>query len=96
MPCKSWRDYWRAAITRIDAPSQHPLEQSGTEPRTTGSSPEAIARKLSPHAEAINIFCETVERLAKEKMLKTHKLEGAHYSAMKQLREKIIGATCES
>jgi hypothetical protein len=36
-----------------------------------------------------------VERLAEEG-LKTHKLEGAHYSAMKQLREKIIGATSKA
>ena len=78
------------------APSQHPLEQSPAEPRPNRTSLDAIAAKLSPHAEAISIFCETVERLAEEKMLKTHKLEGAHYSAMKQLREKVIGATCQS
>jgi lipid-A-disaccharide synthase-like uncharacterized protein len=77
------------------APSQHPLEPGGGEFQSK-SPPDAIATKLRPHADAINIFCETVERLAEEKMLKTHKSEGAHYSAMKQLREKIIGATCES
>jgi len=76
------------------APSQHPLEQSGPERSPNESSSDGIARKLRPHAEAINIFCETVERMAEENMLKTHKLEGAHYSAMKQLREKIIGVTC--
>jgi lipid-A-disaccharide synthase-like uncharacterized protein len=78
------------------APSQHPREPSGAEIQPNSSSLDAIARKLSPHAEAITTFCETVEHLAEEKMLKTHKLEGAHYSAMKQLREKIIGAACAS
>ena len=73
------------------APSQHPREQSDAELQPNNNSLDAIARQLRPHAEAISIFCETVERLAEEKMLKTHKLEGAHYSAMKQLREKIIG-----
>ena len=77
------------------APSQEPVEQSGPELRRSSTSLDTIARKLSPHAEAINIFCETVERLAEEKMIKTRKLEGAHYSAMKQFREKI-GATCGS
>jgi len=78
------------------APSQEPLEQSGPDLQPNSTSLDAIARNLRPHAEAINIFYQTVERLAEEKMLKTHKLEGAHYSAMKQLREKIIGAACES
>ncbi|KAF5407194.1 MAG: hypothetical protein Udaeo2_27160 [Candidatus Udaeobacter sp.] len=78
------------------APSQHPREQSGSEPQPSNNSLDAILWKLRPHAETINIFCDTVERLAEEKMLKTHKLEGAHYSAMKQLREKIIGATSKA
>jgi len=76
------------------APSQHPLEQSGPELRPNENSLDGIARKLRPHAEAINIFCETIDRMAEEKMRTTHKLEGAHYSAMKQFREKIIGVTC--
>ena len=76
------------------APSQHPFEQSGLELRPNESSSDVVARKLRLHAEAINLFCETVERMAEEKRLETNKLEGAHYSAMKQLREKIIGVTC--
>ena len=78
------------------APSQHPLEPSGAESRQNNDSLDALVEKLRPHAAAINIFCTTVERLAEEKILKTRKPEGAHYSAMKQLREKITGATCES
>jgi len=78
------------------APSQHPREQSGSELQPSNNSLDAIVWKLSPHAESISIFCDTVERLAEAKMLKTHKLEGAHYSAMKQLREKIIGATSKA
>jgi len=77
-------------------PSQHPREQSGSELQPSNNSLDAIVWKLSPHAESISIFCDTVERLAEAKMLKTHKLEGVHYSAMKQLREKIIGATSKA
>lgn len=36
-------------------------------------------------AEIIKEFVEQVERKAEEKMLKTGKLEGAHYAAMKEL-----------
>src|SRR6266536_884973 len=78
------------------APSQHPLEPSGAEFRQNGDSLDTLVEKLRPHAGAINIFCAAVERLAEEKMLETRKPEGGHYSAMKQLREKITGATCES
>jgi hypothetical protein len=78
------------------APSQHPLEPSGVEFRQNSGSRDAVAMKLRPHAEAIGIFCATVERLAEEKMLKTHKLEGAHYSAMKELRERIVVTTSGS
>lgn len=74
------------------APSQHPVEQSVPEPPANESSLDAIARKLRPHAEAITLFCDTIEHLAEEKTLKTHKLEGAHYSALMQLREKIVGS----
>jgi len=38
---------------------------------------------------AILRFCESVERLAEEKMQKTGKLEGAHYAAMRQLRDGL-------
>lgn len=41
---------------------------------------------------AIRDFCEAVERRAEEKMLKTGKLEGAHYAAMNQLRDEVCGA----
>jgi len=78
------------------APSQKPREPSGAEFRQNSDSLDAVVRKLSPHAEAISIFCATVERLADEKTLNTHELEGAHYSAMKQLRDKIIGAASKS
>lgn len=40
------------------------------------------------HEDIINvlrIFIKTVEFKAEEKMLKTGKLEGAHYTAMKQV-----------
>jgi lipid-A-disaccharide synthase-like uncharacterized protein len=74
------------------APSQHPLEASGAESRQNDDSLDILVEKLRPHAAAINMFCTTVERLAEEKMLRTHKLEGAHYTSMTQLRDKIIGA----
>ena len=34
----------------------------------------------------IGLFCDEVERMAERNMLKTGKLEGAHYAAMRQLR----------
>lgn len=37
----------------------------------------------------INEFIEKVEKLAEEKMLKTGKLEGSHYAAMKQLQQEM-------
>jgi uncharacterized protein YaaR (DUF327 family) len=37
----------------------------------------------------INEFVREVEKLAEEKMLKTGKLEGSHYAAMKELQRKI-------
>jgi hypothetical protein len=36
----------------------------------------------------ISMFVQEVERRAEEKMLKTGKLEGAHYAAMKQVAEE--------
>lgn len=36
----------------------------------------------------ITMFVQEVERRAEEKMLKTGKLEGAHYAAMKQVAEE--------
>lgn len=36
----------------------------------------------------IGMFIQEVERRAEEKMLKTGKLEGAHYAAMKQVAEE--------
>jgi lipid-A-disaccharide synthase-like uncharacterized protein len=74
------------------APSQHPVEQSGPELSANKNSLDAIASTLRPHAEAIGLFCDTIEHLAAEKMLKTDKLEDAHYAAMMQLRGKIVGS----
>ena len=34
----------------------------------------------------IGLFCDEVERMAERNMLKTGKLEGMHYAAMRQLR----------
>lgn len=39
--------------------------------------------------EAINSFVECVEKIAETNMLKTGKLEGAHYAAMKQLQKEM-------
>ena len=36
----------------------------------------------------VSMFVETVEYRAEQKMLKTGKLEGAHYAAMKQLSQE--------
>jgi hypothetical protein len=39
---------------------------------------------------AIKDFFERVERRAEEYMLKTHKLEGMHYRAMKDLIKELV------
>lgn len=39
--------------------------------------------------DTIEAFVEVVERRAEEKMLKTGRLEGAHYAAMKQLLREL-------
>jgi len=49
--------------------------------------------KIKPHKqmseqEIIDKFVEAVERRAEAHMLKTGKLEGAHYAAMKQLQRE--------
>ena len=38
---------------------------------------------------AIDRFISIVERKAEEKMLKTGKLEGAHYAAMKEMQKEM-------
>jgi len=43
----------------------------------------------SDQALAIINFVECVERIAEKNMLKTGKLEGAHYAAMKQLMNQV-------
>lgn len=39
--------------------------------------------------EAIAIFIKMVEERAEEYMLKTHKLEGMHYAAMKEIAKEL-------
>ena len=37
----------------------------------------------------IGLFCDEVERIAERNMLKTGKLEGSHYAAMRKLRATL-------
>lgn len=46
-------------------------------------------RPLERRIDIIKEFIEQVEALAEAKMLKTGKLEGAHYAAMKELAKKL-------
>jgi hypothetical protein len=39
--------------------------------------------------EVIRLFCDQVERIAEQNMLKTGKLEGSHYAAMRKLLVQI-------
>lgn len=48
---------------------------------------EAFVEKVA----VVREFVEKVERKAEDKMLKTGKLEGAHYAAMKQLQAEMEG-----
>lgn len=45
-------------------------------------------RRLEMRTAIINEFVEEVERRAEKKMMMTHKLEGAHYAAMKELQKE--------
>lgn len=52
----------------------------------------AAAKKcrINPsHLESIREFVRCIEELAEKNMLKTGKLEGAHYAAMKQLLKEL-------
>jgi hypothetical protein len=54
--------------------------------------PEKVTREIASlrrSREVINRFVTLVERRAEAKMLKTSKLEGAHYAAMKELQKAI-------
>lgn len=44
---------------------------------------------LGDELHIIDSFIEIVEKTAEENMLKTGKLEGSHYAAMKQIRENL-------
>ena len=54
---------------------------------------EAVAREFNQSAAGqratIRAFCDEVNRRAEANMLKTGKLEGAHYAAMRQLRAEL-------
>jgi len=90
-------------ITREDTPKWEGawmpwLEHSSSEAQTVLSLTcealhkwNAFARRHEPKVDKVSIianFIERVERQAEEKMLKTGKLEGAHYSAMRQIFEE--------
>lgn len=45
-------------------------------------------RRLEMRAAIINEFVEHVERRAERKMEITHKLEGSHYAAMKEVQRE--------
>ncbi len=54
---------------------------------------EAIAAQFNQSASGqrstIRAFCDEVNRRAEANMLKTGKLEGSHYAAMRQLRSEL-------
>lgn len=50
---------------------------------------DAYTRNRKGCAPAIKDFFAEVEHVAESKMLKTGKLEGAHYAAMKELLSKL-------
>lgn len=49
----------------------------------------AIETLMQNEVDAINVFVSCVEINAEVHMLKTGKLEGAHYAAMKDLQKRI-------
>ena len=50
---------------------------------------KSLADSFRQDKAIINRFVQAVERQAEDKMLKTGKLEGAHYAAMKELQKAI-------
>ena len=49
----------------------------------------AIENLMQNEVDAINVFVRCIEITAESHMLKTGKLEGAHYAAMKDLQKRI-------
>lgn len=45
--------------------------------------------KPARELRVVEAFCERVEQMAEAKMLATGKLEGAHYAAMRQVRDEM-------
>jgi len=51
---------------------------------------EGLRKFVEPiQKNAIKDFCERVNRIAEVNMIKTGKLEGSHYAAMKQVRKEM-------
>jgi hypothetical protein len=71
----------RAALAALLAPAAKPDWQA------VRSTPLLGGTSLTARdCYVIGIFCDEVERMAERNMIKTGKLEGAHYAAMRQLR----------
>ena len=64
---------------------QNNAETSGAKSDSLAS----VAESFRQDKAIINQFVQVVERRAEAKMLKTGKLEGAHYAAMKELQKTI-------
>jgi hypothetical protein len=74
----------RAAIAALLAPA---TKSAGQAVRST---PLLGGTSLTARdCYVIGIFCDEVERMAERNMIKTGKLEGAHYAAMRQLRATL-------
>lgn len=54
-------------------------------------STKTLANLTDADKEVLKLFVEKVERRAEDKMLRTGRLEGAHYAAMKELMREIAG-----
>lgn len=65
------------------------LKSVGVCKSTNPKKHSAIIKAVKQHdAKVINDFVERVEREAEKNMMKTGKLEGAHYAAMIKLRDE--------
>jgi hypothetical protein len=90
LPIKSWpKPKYR--IPPTPPPSRHLKE--GEQPKKNFNH-EIIDNNYycrSIDKESVNRFVELVEEKAEQKMLITEKLEGAHYTAMKEIQKEING-----
>ncbi len=86
--CRAEGDY-RAVLQRcaVDIFEGHPPDHLQSMVATTSGDTNEAA--LEAAKRVIDAFCAEVNTRAEMNMIKTGKLEGSHYAAMRQVREEL-------